>query len=103
MTYSVDLREAAISYIKNGGSKVGACRIFGCTRNTLYRWLKMDDLRPKKHGSRHRKIDMEALRRHVEEDGDMFLHDRAKVFNVSTSAMHYALKRLGVVKKRTRI
>ena len=103
MTYSIDLREAALLFIKNGGSKVEACRLFGCTRNTLYRWLRMDDLRPKKHGSRRRKIDMNALKKHVEEDSDMFLHDRAKVFNVSTSAMHYAMKRLGIVKKRTRI
>lgn len=103
MTYSIDLREAALSYINNGGSRVEASRLFGCTRNTLHRWSKMDDLRPKQHGSRQRKIDMKALRRHVEGDSDMFLHDRAKVFNVSTSAMHYAMKRLGIVKKRAGI
>ena len=101
MTYSIDLREAALSYIKNGGSKVEACRLYGCSRDTLYRWLRMDDLRPKKHGSRNRKIDKKALRKHVEEHPDMLLHERAEVFDVGVSGMHYALKRLGIVKKRT--
>ena len=103
MTYSVDLRKTVMSFLSDGGSKSEAVRTFKISRDTIYRWLNAEDLRPKKHGSRHRKIDMEALRRHVEADSDMFLHDRAKAFNVSTSAMHYAMKRLGFVKKRTRL
>jgi len=103
MTYSIDLREAAISYVNNGGSKVNACQIFGCTRNTLYRWLSMEDLHPKKHGLRNRKIDKEALKQHVEEHPDMFLHERAEVFGVHTSSISRALKALGIVKKRTRL
>jgi len=103
MTYSLDLREAAISYIKNGGSKIEASRLFGFSRSTLYRWLEMDDLGPKVHGPRNRKIDMPALKKHVEDYPDMFLHERAEVFGLAVSGMHYALKRLGIVKKRARV
>lgn len=103
MTYSLDMREAALSFIKNGGSKVEACHLYGCSRDTLYRWLRMDDLRPKAHGSRNRIIDKKALRKHVEEHPDMFLHERAELFGVGVSGMHYALKRLGIVKKRARV
>ena len=103
MTYSLDLREAAISYINNGGSKVEASRLFGFSRNTLYRWINSDDLRPKKHGPRNRKIDKAALRKHVQEYPDMLLHERAQVFDIGISGMHYALKRLGIVKKRARV
>lgn len=103
MTYSIDLREAALSYINNGGSKVEASRLFGFSRSTLYRWFEMEDLSPKVHGPRDRKINKEALKKHVEEHPDMFLHERAEVFGVGLSGMHYALKRLSIVKKRARV
>ncbi|EDZ66352.1 IS630 transposase-related protein [Nitrosococcus oceani] len=103
MTYSLDLREAALSYIKKGGSKVEASRLFGFSRNTLYRWLNADDLAPKKAGFRHRKIDKAALKKHTEEHPDMFLHERAEVFGVHTSSISRALKTLKIVKKRARI
>ena len=67
MTYSLDLREKVISFISDGGSKSEAMRIFQLSRDTIYRWINAEDLRPKEHGQRHRKIDKEALRKHVEE------------------------------------
>lgn len=103
MTYSIDLRKSALSYINNGGSKVEASRLFGFSRNTLYRWLNADDLAPKKHGFRHRKLDKKALKKHVEEHPDMFLHERAQVFGVHTSSISRALKAMRIVKKRTGI
>ena len=103
MTYSIDLREAAISYINNGGSKVKASQIFGFSRNTLYRWLGSNNLRPKPSGLRHRKIDKAALKKHVDDYPDMFLHERAEIFDVHPSSISRALKTLGIVKKRTRV
>lgn len=103
MTYSIDLRESVISYINNGGSKVDAARIFNISRNTLYRWLSMDDLRPKAHGERRRKIDKTALKAHAEEFPDMYLRERAAIFGVHTSSMGRMLKKLNIVKKRTSI
>ena len=103
MTYSLDLREAALSYINNGGSKVEAARLFGFSRNTLYRWLNADDLAPKKHGFRNRKLNKKALKKHVEEHPDMFLHERAQVFGVHTSSISRALKAMRIVKKRAEI
>lgn len=103
MTYSIDLREAALSYIKNGGSKVEASRLFGFSRNTLYRWLNAGDIAPKKHGFRNRKLDKKALKKHVEEHPDMFLHERAEVFGVHTSSISRALKAMRIVKKRARV
>jgi transposase len=103
MTYSLDLREAAISYIKNGGSKIDASRLFGFSRNTLYRWLNAEDLAPKKAGFRNRKIDKVALKKHTEEHPDLFLHERAEAFGVHTSSISRALKTLKIVKKRARV
>ncbi len=97
------MREAVISYINNGGSKVEAARIFNISRNTLYRWLSMDDLRPQKPGFRQRKIDKTALKAHAQEFPDMYLHERAAIFDVHISSMSRMLKKLGIVKKRASI
>jgi len=103
MTYSIDLREKAVFFVRSSGSKSEAVRIFKVSRDTLYRWLKMDDLRPKPSGLRNRKIDKAALKKHVEDHPDMFLHERAEVFDVHISSISRALKTLGIVKKRTRV
>jgi len=70
---------------------------------TLHRWLNAKTLSPKKHGLRNRKIDKKALRKHVEDHPDMFLHERAEVFGVHSSSISRSLKTLGIVKKRTGI
>lgn len=100
MTYHTPHRHAALSYIKEGGSKVEAARIFKVSRATLYRWLKLDDIAPKAPPQfRHRKIDKEALRAHVKAHPHMYLRERAAVFGVHLSSMGHALKRLKAVKK----
>jgi len=102
MTYQTPHRIAAISFIKEGGSKADAARLFKVSRDTLYRWLRLKDLTPKPPPkTRHRKIDKAALQRHVEENPDMFLHERAVIFGVHPSAISYSLKRMKIVKKKS--
>ena len=48
-------------FMKNGGSKVEASRLFGFFRNILYRWLSAVGYAPKKH---------------IEAYFGMFLHER---------------------------
>ncbi|MGB0719862.1 MAG: IS630 transposase-related protein, partial [Bdellovibrionales bacterium] len=61
ITYSLSRRQAAISFIEGGGSKVEASRILKVSRDTLYRWLELNDLSPKpRPKSFHRKIDKAA-------------------------------------------
>lgn len=78
MPYSLDLRKRVLSFVSEGGSKSEAVRLFKISRDTLYRWLNAEDLKPKKHGFRNRKLDKQALRKHVEEHPDMLLHERAE-------------------------
>jgi len=102
MTYQTSHRIAALSFIKEGGSKVEAARIFKVSRHTLYRWLDLEDVEPKPPpSSRHRKIDKAALARHVEEHDDMFLRERAAIFGVHISSMGRALKKLKISKKNS--
>lgn len=102
MTYQTPHSIAALSFIKEGGSKVEAARIFKVSRDTIYRWLKLEDVAPKPPpSSRHRKIDKAALARHVEEHDDMFLRERAAIFGVHISSMGRALKKLKISKKNS--
>jgi hypothetical protein len=40
MVYSIDMRERAVTFVRDGGSQVEACRLFGVSRKTLYLWLQ---------------------------------------------------------------
>jgi len=101
MTYQAPHRTAVLSFIENGGSKVEAARLFKVSRDTIYRWLKLDDITPKPPPrKRHRKIDKAILRSHVQEHPDMFLRERAALFGVHTSSMGRALAKMKVRKKK---
>jgi transposase len=99
MTYSLDFRQRAVSFIEEGGSQKDAMRIFKISHNTIYRWCNSEDLRPKKHGSRVRKIDPDALMRHVKEHSDAKLSERAAYFGVHTNAIWYQLQKMKLTKK----
>jgi len=101
MTYSSDLRRAALAFIKEGGSQKEASKVFGLSRDILLRWSKAESLEPKRGYTRRRKIDADALRQHVKDHPNMYLRERAEEFGVAVNSMHYALKRLGIVKKTT--
>ena len=102
MTYQAPHRTAVLSFIENGGSKVETARLFQVSRDTIYRWLKLDDITPKPPPrTRHRKIDKAVLRSHVQEHPDMFLRERAALFGVHTSCMGRALGKMKVRKKKS--
>ena len=66
---------------------------------SIARWMK--HVEPKKHRNKPAtKIDMEALKRDVEEHPDAYQYERAQRFGVSTHGIWQALKRLGVSYKK---
>ncbi len=63
--------------------------------------MKLTDLRPPaREKTRHRKIDKQALREHVEEYPDLLLRERAAHFGVHLSSMGRALKKMKIGKKK---
>lgn len=99
MTYSLDFRERAVAYVRDGGSQAACCRTFKIDRKTLYHWLHADDLRPKASSIRHRKLDKAALAADVRDYPDAFLRERAARFGVHVSSISRALRQLNIRKK----
>jgi transposase len=84
MSYSVDLRERVVSYVRGGGSPTEAARLFRVSRTPLHRWLGAPDLRPKPAKERRRKLDKAALAAHVRDFPEALLRERAAHFGVTT-------------------
>ena len=102
LSYSVDLRERVVSYVRGGGSRTQASALFQVGRTTLYRWLNATDLHPRPALERRRKLDKSALAAHVRDFPDALLKERAAHFGVHINAIWTALKKLKVTKKTTR-
>jgi transposase len=104
MVYSLDLRQRALKYIADGGSRIEASKIFGVTTRTLANWLsreKQNDLAPKMNGSRPSKIKNEKLKKYIEDHPDSYLREIAEVFSATSQAVFYACKRLNITLKKS--
>lgn len=100
MTYSLDFRKKVLAIrAKEGLSFVEAAKRFGVSVNSIFLWSKR--LEPKRTKNRPAiKIDYEALRRDIEEHPDSYNYERASRFNVSTSGIVWAMKKLGITYKK---
>jgi transposase len=103
MSYSVDLRERVVGYVRGGGSPTQAAQLFQVGRTTLYRWLGAPDLQPRPAKMRKRKLDKAALSAHVRDAPDALLRERAAHFGVTINAIWVALKTLGITKKNDQV
>lgn len=104
MSYSVDLRERVIQFVRAGGSKAEAARQFSVSRGRVYAWLALpaDQLTPGKPGPKTaRKVDMSRLAERVAARPDALQKELALEFGVKPHTIHYALKRLKLTRKKT--
>ena len=101
MTYSIDLRKKVFDFVNEGGSKAKASRRFGVSLWCVDDWFKREDLAPKTHALRHRKIDKEALRRHVQQHPDALLRERAELFGVHINAVWSMMRKMKLTHKKS--
>jgi transposase len=90
MTYSIDLKERVIAFVRDGGSKIEAARRYKVSRKAVYNWLGATSLEPKKQGRRKRKLDWAALQQDIDAYPDKILKERATAFGVHVNAIWYA-------------
>ena len=100
MTYSIALRKRVLSFVSGGGSKLEAARRFEISVWCVNDWCTREDLGPKPHGRRHRKLDWDALNQHIKEHPDAVLRERAARFDVHINAIWYACQELGLSHKK---
>lgn len=104
MSYSTDLRERVVDFVKNGGSKTEAAKRFSVSRAIIYIWIKAESLCPKKTGPKgHTKLQPEKLKQLIEERPDAYLDELAVELNVSAFTIAYGLQRLGISRKKNHV
>jgi len=103
MAYSVDLRERVVAFVRNGGSKTQATKVFKVSRGTVYDWLSLpeDKLEPEKTGPKGSwKLDCEALKKSVAEKPDAYLEELAQERGVHISTVWYGLEKMKITRKK---
>lgn len=103
--YSLDLRERAVACVESGNSIRAASKIFKIHESTLSLWLRQKqekgNLLPEKTGSKgKRKIDYDNLCEYVNKNNDATLEEIGKIFSVTPSAVHKALRKRGFTYKK---
>lgn len=101
MTYSLDFRQKVLSARARDGltyQQVAARFFIGIA--SVVRWSHRLAIKPYIR-RKHRKIDPLLLAQDVETYPDAYQAERAARFGVRVSAIHYALKRLGVTYKKS--
>ena len=100
MRYSLDFRRRVFEIKERDNltfEETSKC--FGISMRTLFRWQQR--IEPKtKHNKRPHKIDEERLRQHVAEYPDAYHYERARLFDVTESAIRAAFKRMGITRKK---
>jgi len=103
MSYSLDLRQRVLEFVRQGGSKAEAARLFGVSRGRIFVWLKLppEELAGRKPGPKKaHKLDLKALEDAIQEHPDRLQTELAQQFGVTPSAIHYARRRLGITRKK---
>lgn len=101
MSYSLDLRNRVVEFVRRGGSKREAAKFFSVSRWCVYDWCRRADLTPISPPGRPRnKLDWEALKKDIQEKPDKLLRERAKEHNVRINAIWYACKQMKISHKK---
>lgn len=104
MTYSLDFRESVLRHIDSGSTLEAVSRLFSIGTTTIKTWKRLRAQTGKLVGSgrpcRPYKIDNEALKLYLKERPDAFLNEIASHFGVTSPAIHTAMKRMNITRKK---
>ena len=96
MSYSVDFRRKVLAIReKEGLSLAKVAKRFDVGLNSVMRWSKNVEAKTTRNKPSTR-VDMEALKRDIEQHPDAYQYERAARLGVSRNGIWHALKRLKV-------
>ena len=102
--YDKKFREAVLNYIEKGHTIQEAHEVFEVGTTTIKEWKKLKKetgaLENRPLNRTNRKICPDRLKAYIAEHPDSYLSEIAEVFNCTCSAVHYALKRLKITRKK---
>ena len=100
MTYSIDFRRQTLLIKERDRLSFEAtAKRFGVSPMSVFRWSKQIPAQPPRQKPAT-KIDMEALKQDVQTNPDAYQYERAERLGVSRRGIGYALKRLGISRKK---
>ena len=103
MTYSIDFRrQTLLIKAKENLSFDEVAKRFGVSRASIVRWSKRIEAQ-RTRNKPATKIDKEALKQDVKDYPDAYQYERAQRLGVSQTGIGYALKRLGISRKKNRL
>ena len=104
MSYPTKYRERTIEYRKEGHTLEETHQTFKVSMPTIRKWEKQQKekghLEKKPLARAHKKLDPEKLSAYVAEYPDAYLSEIAEVFNCTDTAVHKALKKLSITRKK---
>ncbi len=89
-----------MKFVAVGGSKAEASRRYEVSLWCVNNWCGRNNLTPAPQLGRKRKLDWKALAKHIRENPDALLRERAQYFGVHTSAIGYAQKQMKLTRKK---
>ena len=104
MAYSADLRNKALNYYEQCKNISQTAATFNLSRNTLYLWIRLKkqtgSLKHQVTGLNAVKLDRQKPAQYVGQHPDAYLHEIAKHFDCTPAAVCYALKQMGMTRKK---
>jgi transposase len=104
MIYSVEFRREVVSRVRAGESQKEVAEKFHIAVGTVSKWCRRDraglDLKDSPPKRSFKKIDPVKLKTYVAENPDDYLSEIAKEFGCCNSAIHKALCRLEITRKK---
>ena len=99
MAYDIKFRKQVLSHMERENLRAEeVAQLFGVAASTIRRWLK--NLHPKALNRKPWKLDMEQLKKDVEEYPASYQYERAARLGVGQNCIFHGLKRLKISYKK---
>lgn len=101
MSYSKDMRQAALCQVRSGKTRLEVARMFSVGEATIYRWQKNEGRRNGKPGPKEgRKVTQQRLRSALSKRPDAKLAELGRMFDVDPTTICHACKKWKITRKK---